>query len=212
MNFLFIGGADLCATDWASCMADRENRGAPATAVDWTELPWSDGIEAVSQALAEKISAVHRPVVVAHSAAGLLVARSTQKVTPAGVIYLAALVAHPGLTFFEQMFECPIDVFDPRWLDQNRLPNAHTKTHETLYGHRFLPARPIAHPQAYLVCSADSVIRPAWQEWTARSLVQVTPQYLATGHLAPIENPLLLTQTLDHIVNNWNQPPGRPLP
>ena len=158
--------------------------------------------------LSREIAQREAPVVVAHSAVGLLLPRCRTITRTAGEIYLAALVPQPGLSFFEQMFECPIDVFDPAWIVQeDRDDHPQARVHQMVYQHVLEDAPALPFPRAYLVCENDQVVRPAWQRWAARTLLQVEPLSVASGHLPPLETPDLLATQLSALLDAWNFSP-----
>ncbi|HZS30637.1 MAG TPA: alpha/beta hydrolase [Gaiellaceae bacterium] len=52
---------------------------------------------------------------------------------------------------------------------------------------------------AYVVCSEDAVIRPAWQRHLARAVLGVEPIELAAGHMPMLERPRELAELLDSL-------------
>jgi pimeloyl-ACP methyl ester carboxylesterase len=64
--------------------------------------------------------------------------------------------------------------------------------------YRAEPRRP-EHP-AYIVCSRDAVIRPAWQRYAAREALGVEPIELDVGHMPMLDSPRELAAILDGLV------------
>lgn len=205
---LLIGGADLKASDWTACCVQLSELGYLADAIDWRDFPWEEGVDRAVEFLSREIAQRESPIVVAHSAAGLLLPRCRALTRPAGEIYLAALIPQPGLSFFEQMFECPIDVFDPAWIArEDRDDHPQARVHQMLYEHVLGPAQTLPSRRAYLACENDQVVRPAWQHWAAQTLMQVEPLSVASGHLPPLETPELLATEISILLNSWISSP-----
>ncbi|MHA3774936.1 alpha/beta fold hydrolase [Verrucomicrobiota bacterium sgz303538] len=184
-HFFLISGSEGRQSDWQSCTSRLRAEGHEVTAFGWEDLPWYGGIEGVVESLRERVRGMDAPVLVGHSAGGLLVPRISQGVKVSGEVYLAALTPQPGLSFAEQMFESPVDVFDAEWLaSAYRAGSSEAAILRKLYEAPF--SEYAAGSRLYLTCLADKEIRPEWQRWVAREVLHAEVQSLEAGHYAHV--------------------------
>lgn len=180
-HFFLISGSEGRRSDWQSCASYLRAEGHEVTAFGWEDLPWYGGTEGVVGSLRERVRGADAPVLVGHSAGGLLVPRISQVVRVSGEVYLAALTPQPGLSFAEQMFESPMDVFDAEWLaSAYRAGSSEAAILQGLYEAPF--SEYAAGTRLYLTCLADKEIRPEWQSWAAREVLHAEVLPLDAGH------------------------------
>jgi pimeloyl-ACP methyl ester carboxylesterase len=158
-------------------------------------------------------------VVVAHSISGLLLPAVAARNHAAQLVYIAAAVPAPGLSF-RQQFERAPDMYWADWVEAG-----HRSAQDEAIARRFLyhdcePSvveeikrhriqfaakriwldvfadRHPAIPARYLVCAQDRVFQPAWMRRTARETVGVTPEEFASGHCPHLAAPKALAQAL----------------
>jgi len=184
-HFFLISGSEGRQSDWQSCTHWLRSQGHEVTAFGWEGLPWHRGLEGVVDSLREQVCEADAPVLVGHSAGGLLVPRISQGVKVRGEVYLAALAPQPGLSFAEQMFESPVEVFNAEWLASAY--HAASSEAAILRGLYETPFSGYAQgARLYLTCLADKEIRPEWQGWVAREVLRAEVLPLEAGHYAHV--------------------------
>lgn len=215
-HFIFISGSEETAQSWQECRERLCALGHTWAGVSLCDLPWDAGFDAAcAEALAyfrstlPSLSSPLTPVMLGHSAGGLLLPRLGDALGAHGEIYVAALAAAPGQSFLEQLFEDPLDVFVAEWLTEvRRTPKPSAQFLKPLYQHPF-PGY-AARRRVYIRCERDACISPAWQLYAAvKHLPNATLASLDMGHDPQIEMPNLLAQHLHLIVQQWH--PGEAL-
>jgi hypothetical protein len=159
------------------------------------------------------------PVVVAHSASGLLLPLVPSLRPVAHLVYLAAGIPQPGMTLDEQL-EADPDMLNPAWVGVDPFRDHRaarqflfhdcdeatarwaiaTQTPwypEGLYQERCpLEAFPPI-PSTYVLCAEDRVIRPAWSRRVASDRLHAQVIELPSGHCPHLSRPALLADTLE---------------
>ena len=207
-HFIFISGSEETAESWQECRERLEALGHSWAGVSLCDLPWDAGFEtAYNEGLSYFRSTLPTPeatpVMLGHSAGGLMLPRFGDALKAQGEIYVAALAAAPGKNFLEQLFEDPLDVFVAEWLTEvRRAPKASSKFLKPLYQERF--AGYAGRRRVYIRCERDACISPAWQHYAAvKHLPNATLASLDMGHDPQIEMPHLLAQHLHMITGQW---------
>lgn len=77
------------------------------------------GALAFAKAAAESLSTSEEAVVVAHSASGLFLPVVATLVPTSLMVFLAAAIPVPGMSFLDQLRPDPTVMFNPRWIGQN---------------------------------------------------------------------------------------------
>lgn len=198
-HFIFISGSEGELGHWEACLQILGTQDHQGTAFGWSCLPWKHGLAGVLTFLQEQVHRVEAPILVGHSAGGLLIPRLHHGAT--AEIYLAALAPQPGLSFAEQMFESPTEVFDPTWLAQAYPPHtAEAAILHTLYEAPF--THYIKRPRLYIPCLEDREIRPEWQQWVAKEIMQAEGRALHAGHYAHLTHPGEVSSAFAHFAEH----------
>jgi hypothetical protein len=158
-------------------------------------------------------------VVVAHSISGLLLPAVAAHNQAAQMVYIAAAVPAPGLSF-RQQFERTPDMYWADWVEAgHRSAKDETVARRFLYHdcdpsvveeikrHRiqfaakriWLDVFADRHPEIparYLVCAQDRVFQPGWMRRAARDTAGASPEELDSGHCPHLAAPLALAQAL----------------
>jgi hypothetical protein len=159
-------------------------------------------------------------VLVAHSAAGMYLPLVAERWPPRRMVFLAAVVPRPGLSFADQ-FRADPAMFNPAWTGKNpagddvaleflfhdcppdRLDWA-LSTRVLFYAKRAIQEPcPLkvwpSVPAVYIVCAEDRTITPAWQRKAAREWLGVEPIELPGGHAPNVGRPEVLAEVLQGI-------------
>lgn len=188
-HFFFISGSEGKKSDWQAYTRYLCDQGHEVSAFGWTEFPWQQGVEGVLAFLEEKISEAKLPVLVGHSAGGLLISRIARRVAVQAEIYLAALAPQPGMSFLEQMFESPVEVFHPEWLESAYHPTSQEAAIlQELYEIPFSEYAPFS-PRLYVIYRTDQEIQPEWQTWIAETISPTEILSLNVGHYGHVAQP-----------------------
>jgi len=203
-TFALVHGAWHGGWCWEPVRAELEGLGHVVVAPD---LPCEDvdaGVEEYVAAVRDALGGVEDAVVVGHSLGGMTIPRVPARVH----VFLTALVAGTGWD----------DVFAPGFgngrardeLGRSWYPDPAEAARELQYPpelaalarrlRRQAPYEPDPFhppgPTAYVVCSRDEVIRPAWQRHLARDVLGVEPLELGSGHSPMLERPRELAELL----------------
>jgi pimeloyl-ACP methyl ester carboxylesterase len=226
VNIVLVHGSYVGAWIWDLVSPDLERRGHRVTAVD---LPVSDpaaGAAAYAQTIIDSVDWTEPPVVVGHSMSGLVVPLVAVERPVRRLIFVAAMLARPGVSATEQRQTEPIDPTTPpstsQWTDLGEgLWSVGPDTATELFwqdappdvaGRAVARLRPQAYtvitetspltawpavPSAYIVCRDDRVMNPAWQRRAARERLGVEPVELDGGHSPMLSRPAELAEVLD---------------
>lgn len=216
LTFGLVHGGAHGAWCWADLVREIEVRGHRAIAMD---LPCEDdaaGVEAYAGAVVDAMARVPEPVVlVGHSLGGLTVPLVATVRPTRQLIFIAGLLPVPGLSFDEQrqrepdiMFPyvggkeglrerffgaCPRVVADEamrRLRRQSRTPFAELTP---------LDAWPQV-PSAYLVCTEDRAVNPAWSHRAVRERLGIEPvELVGSDHSPFLSRPAELAERLVEI-------------
>jgi pimeloyl-ACP methyl ester carboxylesterase len=159
-------------------------------------------------------------VCVAHSASGMYLPLIAERWSPRRMVFLAAVVPRPGMSFMEQ-FRADPSMFNPAWVGQNPMEDKVAldfvfhdcppdrldwamSTRIMFYAKRAIeepcPLRAWPHvPAAYVVCADDRTITPEWQRKAARELLGAEPVELPGGHSPQVSRPEALADALEQI-------------
>lgn len=158
-------------------------------------------------------------VVVAHSISGLLLPAVAARNHAAQLVYIAAAVPAPGLSF-RQQFEHTPDMYWPDWVEAGHRsakdeavarrflyhdcdPSvvAEIKRHRIQFAAKriWLDVFAERHPEIparYLVCARDRVFQPEWMRKAARDTAGVAPEEFDSGHCPHLAAPRSLAEVL----------------
>jgi len=209
---------------WKLLVEELERRGhkalTPAFDISRTDEGLVYQAETIVDALRRSRLRSQDVVLVAHSAAGMYLPVVAERFAPRLMVFLAAVVPRPGLSFAEQ-FRADPSMLNPAWIGKKpteegvalefafhdcpaeRLDWA-LSTQVLFYAKRAieepcpLKAWP-AVPAAYIVCADDRTITPAWQRKAAREYLGVEPVELPGGHSPNVSRPEALADVLIRI-------------
>ncbi|MDP9482283.1 MAG: alpha/beta hydrolase, partial [Chloroflexota bacterium] len=109
MQVVLVHGSYAGAWIWDLVKPDLERRGHRVTAID---LPVSDpaiGAAGYAQTIVDAVDWTEPPVLVGHSMSGLVIPLVAAEHPVASLIFVAAMLARPGLSANEQRQAEPID-------------------------------------------------------------------------------------------------------
>lgn len=227
-QFVLVHGTTQSPAGWDRLADELRERGHGAAAVD---LPCDEPEWAVDDyarhAAAQADSSGKRPVVVAHSGAGVLLPAIARSVSAAVAVWLAAYVPDlPGGTSMLDDIKARRDaMFHPDWLGVDPVsdpelarrflfhdcdPQAQQWALGTLRLFNPGPAvyqhSPVAlSPGVFLaavVPAADRTLRPEWMGEAARQRLGVEPAWIDTGHCPHVSQPGKLADILTTLPKN----------
>ena len=226
MNLVLVHGSYAGGWIWDLVRPELERHGHRVTAVD---LPISDpdaGGSAYAQAIVDAVDWSEPPVVVAHSSSGLVVPIVAEKHPVRAMIFVAAMLARPGISANEQREAEPIDApASPRsaqWTDlgngvwavgpetatelfwQDAPPDVVAWAVARLRPQCYLAMTEISPltawpdvPSAYVACRDDHATNPVWQLSAARERLGVEAVEIDGGHSPMLTRPAELAELLD---------------
>lgn len=218
-DFVLLHGTTQSPRGWDRLVDALDNRGHTSHLVD---LESSEDLDAEAYALEvrRQVSVTAgRPVVVAHSGAGLVLPAAARALGAARQVWLAAVVPDGRHALFEKVRADPAAAFNPEWVGQDPTIDpvlaAYFLFHDTdlatlRWGlttlRRFVPARlqrePVATaddiPSTYIVCSQDRTLRPDWSRDEARR-ARATLLEIDAGHCPHVSRPAQLSELLDDL-------------
>jgi len=223
MHFVLVHGAYHGAWCWDEVRAELESGGHSSTAVD---LPCDDPDAGAERYVDEILHAIPKQaghvVMVGHSLAGLSIPIAASRTRTAMTVYLCAILPVPGLSFDAQHaayatgFEasrpavdnpdgstsCPeeraVEVFfhdcapEVALAAARRLRPQHWRITQEVTPLRQWPAV----RAAYVLCTDDRMVSPAYGVVAARLQLRVDPIELPGGHSPFLSRPRELAQTL----------------
>jgi pimeloyl-ACP methyl ester carboxylesterase len=223
VEFVLLHGTAQSTAGWerlAAALADRGHRALPVDfPVDQPDLCAAD----YAGIAAEQVGgAVDRPVVVAHSGAGLLLPAVADRLDAGHLVWLAAAVPDfdGGASFVEQIERAGAELAHEEWRRFGRestedpVVAAHFGFHDcdlealrwalttmrlfypaAVYAER-PPARP-DRPSTYVLPGQDRTLRPEWMGKVARERLGIEPIEIEGGHFPHVSRPDLLAEILE---------------
>jgi Alpha/beta hydrolase family len=223
MHFVLVHGAYHGAWCWDQLRAELERGGHSSTAV---ELPCDDPDAGAERYVDEILHAIPTQagsvVIVGHSLAGLSIPIAASRTRTAMAVYLCAILPVPGLSFNAQHAawaagfepsqpavtnpdgsafwpeEGAVEIFfhdcepEVALAAARQLRPQHWKITNEVTPLRQWPAV----PAAYILCTEDRVVSPAYGVVAARLQLGVDPIELPGGHSPFLSRPRELAQTL----------------
>jgi pimeloyl-ACP methyl ester carboxylesterase len=214
-DFLLVHSTGQGASGWQRLVRALADAGWAAHAV---ELPSDPDLVAVDYAklIRRQVDAT-APIVLAHSASGLLLPATARALDARHQIWLAAWVADPDASFVEEVDAHAHDAFNPDWIGKDPIADdavaatflfhdCDQATLEWALGTRrlFLPRAVYNErvslaaeiPSTYVVATEDRTIRPEWQRRMASERLGVDPIEIASGHCPNVSQPDRLAEIL----------------
>ncbi len=224
--YCLIHGSGQGPDGWKLLVDELERRGhrvlTPAFEVSRTHEALAWHAETIANALDHSGLNPADTVCVAHSASGIYLPIIAERWSPRRMVFLAAVVPRPGVSFIEQFRSDP-SMFNPAWVGQNPLEDKVAldfvfhdcptdrlewamSTRIMFYAKRAIeepcPLRTWpAVPSTYVVCADDRTITPQWQRKAARELLGAEPVELPGGHCPHVSRPEALAEVLEQIEN-----------
>jgi pimeloyl-ACP methyl ester carboxylesterase len=224
--YCLIHGSGQGPDGWKLLKHELDWRGhrvvTPAFDVNKTDAGLAWHAETIVQALDRSGLDPADTVCVAHSASGIYLPLIAERWSPRRMIFLAAVVPRPGVSFMEQ-FRADPSMFNPAWVGQNPVEDRVAldfvfhdcppdrlewamSTRIMFYAKRAIeehcPLRAWPRvPPAFIVCEDDRTITPAWQRKAAQELLRVEPVELPGGHCPHVSRPDALADVLEQIEN-----------
>ena len=209
MRVCLIHGSTQSLHGWDLLVHELMAWGVEVTAVD---LPRENqGAEFFAREVARQMPRGKPPIVVAHSAAGLILPVVADYMEVARLVYLAAVIAKPQSSFVGQFNESP-EMFQPDW--QGKDP---TRDHQAARDFLFhdcdqriqewaittlrlwfsselieedCPLRTFRQiPTTYVSATEDRTINPEWWEPVAEWSLGVKPVRIDAGHAPHVSRP-----------------------
>jgi hypothetical protein len=159
-------------------------------------------------------------VCVAHSASGMYLPLVAERLSPRLMVFLAALIPRPGVSIVEQHRADP-SMFNPEWIGKNSMVDEVAlhfvyhdcppgrlqwalSTRKVFYAKRAMEEPcPLAVwpdvPAAYIVCTDDRILSPAWQRRASREWLGVEGVEIPGGHCPYVSRPEHLANLLEQI-------------
>jgi hypothetical protein len=204
-DIVLVHGTTQTAAGFRELVAALERDGHRPVAVDVPGAAASTSTE-YAELLAERLPDLDRPIVVAHSAAGLLLPALAKRLDARHQVWLAAAVADyaDGRSFLDEVREAPTDVMQSDWLGVDPTSDPVLATHflfhdadlarlreglETLalcdlsavYA-EVPPLDPTSVPSTYVLPDADRTLQHRWMVRVSRDRLGVEPTIVPGGH------------------------------
>lgn len=221
-HFILVHGTTQSPAGWDRLAAELRGRGCRVTAVDLPgdEPEWTVA-DYARHAAAQAGSTGERPVVVAHSGAGVLLPAIAAATSAATAVWLAAYVPDlaDGNSMLDDMQAQRDAMFHRDWLGVDPTtdpelafrflfydcdPEARQWALGTLrlfnpgpvvYQHSPAPL-PDGISSAAIVPTADRTLRPEWMRQAARQRLGIEPTPIGTGHCPHVSQPGKLADIL----------------
>ena len=230
-TFALIHGAWHGAWCWDHVTAELQALGHGARAVDLPVDRKDAGTVEYARVAAEAFGGGAPPIVVAHSMAGLVAPLVAERMRVRGIVYLAALLRHPGRSCAEDRAAGLNHDMSPPGFGKELQRDAEGLTYwpsaEAAARHLFHDASPAdaarafarlrhqkgywtdrspqrdwpAVPAASIICAEDRAINPAWSRRVAYDWLSVEPITLPGGHSPHLTRPRDLAELLDRLAH-----------
>jgi pimeloyl-ACP methyl ester carboxylesterase len=231
VNLVLVHGSYAGGWIWDLVRPGLEGRGHRVTAVD---LPINDPAAdtmAYVRAIVDATDWSEPPVVVAHSMSGIVAPLVAAEHPVRGFVFIAAMLAKPGVSANDQRQAEPIDApagpSTARWTDMgDGVWAVGPETATELFWYDAPPdvaawanarLRPQSYavmneaspltawpdvPSAYVACRGDHATNPAWQLAASRDRLGVQATELEGGHSPMLSRPDELVGVLDRLAGS----------
>lgn len=223
-SYCLIHSSGQGPAGWKLLVQELERRGhrvfTPALRLDRTDEGLVYHAETIVEAIERSGLSPREVICVAHSAAGMYLPLVAERTPLRRMVFLAALVPRPGLSVMDQ-FRVDPTMLNPAWVGKNPMENQVAvefcfhdcpperldwalSTRVLFYAKRAmeepcpLKAWP-AVPAAYIVCTEDRAVTPAWQRKAAREWLGVEPVEIPAGHCPNVSRPEMLADVLERV-------------
>ncbi len=224
-DLVLVHGSTQSAAGFAELVAGLEAAGHRALTVCIPSAAAETSVE-YADLLAGQLPELDRPVVVAHSASGLLLPALAERLAARLQVWLAGAVAdfRAGRSFIDEVRADPQAVLQPDWIGIDPTSDPVLATHflfhdaslprlraglatlelcdlSAVYAER-PPVDPSLRPCAYLLPAQDRTLQPDWMARVARDRLGVEPIVLPGGHNCYVAAPEVVAQALDELCRN----------
>ena len=224
-TFCLVHGSTQGVDGWRLLARSLESRGhrvlRPSLPYADAEASTADCADVVVDAIGNAKDAGDGSVcVVAHSISGLLLPLVARSPRVGRLVYMAAAVPQPGMSFREQ-FEATPDMYHAAWVESGRRIAEDPRVAIDFLYHDCAPevaraalSQRIAfaaaklwtekfalteHPKLrtdYVLCRQDRVFTTTWMRRVARERLRVTPAEIDSGHCPYLSRPATLADLL----------------
>jgi pimeloyl-ACP methyl ester carboxylesterase len=221
-DFVLIHGTTQSPSGWALLVEALQQRGHAAYTVD---LP-TDGPDlkpaAYAAIIGRQVADVAEPILVAHSASGILLPDAARALRARHQVWLTAWVPDQEASLVQEVAASGGEtIFNPDWIGKDPTSDPaiaaeflfHDCDTQTLtwaltslrlffpraaYQSRVPRAERIS--STYIAASADRTIRPEWQRHAARERLGIESVEIAAGHCPHVSQPKALAEILAGVV------------
>jgi pimeloyl-ACP methyl ester carboxylesterase len=220
-DVVLVHGTTQSSAGFNRLVAALERRGHRAFAVDAPSNATAAAAGFATLLAAQLPDDIERPVVVAHSAGGLLLPALARRLDARHQVWLAAAVADyaGGRSFIAEVRADPTAVVNPEWLGVDpssdpalatrflfhdadpvalaeTLPTVQIFDWDTIYAE--VPAEdPARVPSTYVLPRDDRTLRPQWMARVARERLHVEPIEIAGAHNFYVASPEAVADQID---------------
>lgn len=209
VDYVLIHGTTQSPAGWDRLVAALECHGR-CHAVD---LPSGDtlDIDGYTSVIKDQLpTSLERPMVVAHSAAGLLLPSAARALDASRQVWVAAYVPDGRQSLVDEVAAAPTRIFNDEWPDSDPTRDRAIATYFLFHDcdlttlrwalgtvRRFMPEIPYRRvvnlapeiPSTYVVCERDRTIRPDWQRREASRRLQGEIVEMSAGHCPHVSMP-----------------------
>jgi hypothetical protein len=219
-DVVLVHGTTQAAAGFAALAAALRGRGHRALAVDVPDGAPS-AADCAAAIVAQLPDDLDRPVVLAHSAAGLVLPAVAERVDAAHQVWSAAVVPdhRGGRSFRTELRADPTAVVNPEWIGADPAADPVLATYFLFHDADLATLRaalptvvrgdlaalydevpavdPAARPSTYLLPVDDRTLLPAWMAAVARERLGVEPVELPGGHNNHVAHAGAVAEALD---------------
>jgi pimeloyl-ACP methyl ester carboxylesterase len=230
-HFAIVSGSETSGEAWNLVRDRLREFGHTCFIHGLDQLPWTHGVEAAIQVLADRIGCHKETILVGHSIAGLFLPSVGEKVGAASQVYIAAIIPQPRKAVFDQILMGE-ELFSRSWTEgyevTRRSENPRVSQRSFLEWHLFhdcpphsverywikteLPLRTIyqtPYPAAdtmkrchFIVCTRDRTLLPRAQHLGSELLRSASVSKIDTGHCPHIAAPADLADLIVSLTGN----------
>ncbi|WP_158879969.1 alpha/beta fold hydrolase [Amycolatopsis anabasis] len=223
MDYALLHGTTQSPEGWAPLAEVLTGRGHRVGLVDFPVdqpgLSISDYAEIAAEQVGDRLV---DPVVVAHSASGLLLPAVASALRASRLVWLAAYVPDPvdGRSLAEEIRTSQAEMFNPEWTSLPRSPTEDPAIAAYFLFHdgdldalrrglaslrKFYPAAayteapalvPAVAPSTFVLPRHDRTLRPDWMRRSATERLGVEPIEIDGGHCPHVANPLTVANAI----------------
>lgn len=219
--FCLVHGSTQGPSGWERLASELAKRGHECICVDLPANRPDLGADAYASEIGRGMSHAGKAIVVAHSASGLFLPLVPRHAPIGKLVYLAAVIPLPGVSFMNQ-FRADPNMYQPdfvgkdptsdeaiarQYLFHDCSPDAAiwacSTLRLTLAKQALIEECPLTSlpevPSLYISCTQDRAINPEWWEAAARDRLRSEPILFEAGHAPHVSRPEDLAALLESI-------------